>query len=635
MPERSPLPLRAHWPAAALALVAAIVSLWAQHDIFPALSWNRDEAVYLWQVESLRAGHLTSSDGGHPTLFYPFLSGHADGAFFTQYTLGWPLVLLAAEVVTGWVGSALLLGTAVAVVGTYALVMELFADRAVAAVAGAVMIASPILAIQGGVHLGYLFTLGLGTAFGACLLSGIRRRRTGRIVVAGLLVGWIFMTRPYDAILWTLAFVGHAAVVHRAEWRRLVRPIAITAAAAVPLFVATLAYNRRITGDWLGFPITTKDPLDTFGFGDRRLMPRFFVNDFGPRAAVRATTKNLFFLPWFLAGTYVGVVVAAAGLWIRRRSTGVLALVLVGALFPAGYFVFWGIHQMSMFARVSGPVYYIPLYVPLSALIALVLVGLWRRRPPAAVLLGVVLLAATVPASLNRFELNRTLSEGQEAWRSSVAGIEGPALVLIMDTDYLLWSNPFSRNSPTLDDRILYAVAEDPGALDLIAEHPDRRAFLQQPSVPAPVLGPREDPEDLEVQLVPVEVARGEQLVLEVTVTPPVSDDPAVLSLDAEGQAVVRSVPSGRTSVVRLTLGAGGDTALAQRHGTVTLTLSTSTAGSYAPRVSQEIVYRVQGSRIEALLPAARLRNVGVGEIVWEHQLDLPELRLGLRAQGG
>jgi hypothetical protein len=220
MPAPSPADApewRHHWPAAVLAVVAALVALWARHHLFPAYSWNRDEPVYLWHVDLLRSGHLTATDGGYPSLFRPWLSARGDGVLFTQYTLGWPLVLLAAAVATGTAGNALLLGAALAVIGTYAITFELRRDQALATTASALMVASPILAIQGGVYLSYLFTLGLGLLFGAALLSGVRRQRPWRLAGAGLLLGWIFMTRPYDAVLWGLAFGGYLLVIERAR----------------------------------------------------------------------------------------------------------------------------------------------------------------------------------------------------------------------------------------------------------------------------------------------------------------------------------------------------------------------------------------------------------------------------------
>ena len=229
-----------------LAVAAALVALWARHHLFPAYSWNRDEPVYLWHVDTLRAGHLTPTDGGHPSLFQPWLSARGDGVFFTQYTLGWPLVLLAAAVVTGTAGNALLLGAALAVVGIYALGMELWHDRRVATVAGArswwPRPSSPSRAAS---YLSYLFTLGLGLLFGAALLSGIRRQRMGLLLVAGALLGWIFLTRPYDAVLWGVAFGG---IRHR----RATGPVGQPSCAPSPC----AAWRRRHSWPWPS-PTTT------------------------------------------------------------------------------------------------------------------------------------------------------------------------------------------------------------------------------------------------------------------------------------------------------------------------------------------------------------------------------------------
>ncbi len=244
-------------------------------------------------------------------------------------------MLLAAAVLTGSAGNALLLGAAVCVIGVYAIAYELWHDRRVATVGAALMVASPILAIQGGAYLSYLFTLGLGLLFGALLLSGTRLGSTPRVVVAGLLLGWIFMTRPYDAVLWGTAFAGYAAIRDRHRLRDLLRPFLVCGAALLPLVVATLVYNRYVTGKLLEFPITAADPLDSFGFGRKRLMPTFGTVDYGLGKAVRGTAKNAFVLPWFLVGSYVGLLAALVGLWQRREEGTTLALLLMTLVFPA------------------------------------------------------------------------------------------------------------------------------------------------------------------------------------------------------------------------------------------------------------------------------------------------------------
>ncbi len=626
---------RDHWPAIALALLAGVLALWARHHLFPAYSWNRDEPVYLWQVDALRAGHLTSPDGGHPDLFQPWLSARGHGVLFTQYTLGWPLVLFAAAVLTGSAGNALVLGAFLAVIGTYVLGLELLRDRRVSLLAAALMVASPILPIQGGAYLSYLFTLGLGLLFGALLLSGIRLDRPMRLAAAGVLLGWIFLTRPYDAVLWGAAFAVFALIRERSRWMRAVGRLVLCGATALPLVIAALAYNRHVAGGWLRFPISAADPMDTFGFGPKRLMPTFEVVDYDLAKALRATAKNAFVLPWFLAGSYVGLITAGLGLWQRRREQSSIALVLIGAVFPLGYFVFWGNHLSSMAARISGPIYFVPLYPPICLLIASVLVRWWTLRPRLAHVLLAALVVGTIPASVSRFEVNREISRQQVPWRTSVSSIHGRALVVVADTaPYLLYLNPFSSNGPALDDRVLYAADAGPSVLDLIAEQSDRRPYLQQGSVAAQDVGPREHPAHLEVGLTPIEVRRGSVLTLTVRVNPRGRAAPEHLDVTTGGGAST-SVPIRRngsagavTSVITVVPpGSTGGLALVDR-GTISVTL-----GGDVARERIDLAYRVVDGQIEMLLPAATFHNVVLkGVRTWRRTLTLADLHVEVTA---
>ena len=52
-------------------------------------------------------------------------------------------------------------------------------------------------------------------------------------------------------------------------------------------------------------------------------------------------------LPMFLAGSYLGrSLVAAGGAWLRRRDQTTIALLAIGAVFPLGYFFFWGTYDL-------------------------------------------------------------------------------------------------------------------------------------------------------------------------------------------------------------------------------------------------------------------------------------------------
>ncbi|MEQ1788039.1 MAG: hypothetical protein ABL966_13375, partial [Acidimicrobiales bacterium] len=491
-----------------LTIAAFALSLLVQRVVFPGLSWNRDEPVYLWHVEVLRAGQLTTPDGGHPELFQPWLSAARDGTLFSQYTLGWPLVLLLGSVL-GSTDLAVAAGAALAVAGTWLLVHELLRHRATATVAALFMLASPIFAVQAGGHLNYLFTLGLGLLFVTVIRRGVRLDARGPLLVGGALLGWIFLTRPYDALVWGLLAVVPLAVEHRRRLGALVRAGLWAGLTLTPLVVATLLLNRHLTGSATEFPITVADPLDKFGFGDRRLMPGFDKVVYGPRLAVESVTRNSFWLPFFLLGAHLGMVVAAWGAWVARRTRAVPLLIGLGIGFPVAYFAFFGTHISSLTARLSGPIYYVPAYAALCALMAIAVVHAGRRRPAVALALAGTLVAVTVPITVSRLSVNHDLSEANRPWARSVEQIEGRALVVPSPKGYLLFVNPYGDNGADLDGRILYAADSGPELLDLVLEQPDRVPYLQRADLSVVDLLPSEHPRTPEVGLTPMEVLSG------------------------------------------------------------------------------------------------------------------------------
>ena len=532
--------MRRNWEVLALAVAAIVVALAVQHFVYPAFSWNRDEVTYLWQVDGLSAGKVLMTDGGAPQFFWPWLAGHTGTAFFAQYTLGWPLVLLAAQTVFGSPLLSLAFGTALAVLGTYAFTRELTGDRSLALLAGVFMLASPVVVIQSGTYLGYLFSLGLGLLFGTALIAGLRHPSTGLLLVAGALLGWLLLTRPLDAILWAAPFAGYAVVVYWRRWRKLASAAVVVAVSFLPFLAVTLLYNRHISGSFTTFPLTAKDPLDTFGFGFRRLAPGAALFSYSGRAAVESTLDNLRVLPRFLFGGFVGVAAAAVGLWLRRRDRSTLALLFLALAFPFGYFFFWGNLLSTAYSGLSSPVYYIPLYFPLCVLLATVVLTVWRRHRVAAVALCAVLVLVTLASLVPQIRVNHRISAAQEPWRDSATHVRGPALVFVANAgDYLLHLNPYSRNGRNLDGRLLYAVDRGADDIDLMAMHPDRVPYLQVTTDPRwdnPINYHDASPPD--VSLVPLSVLEGNTIDLRVRATNTGGDRVVVAYLEVGGQLV-------------------------------------------------------------------------------------------------
>ncbi len=636
-----------------IVLVAAVVAAVIDAFIYPAFSWNRDEPVYLWQVELLRHGQLTAPDGGFPELLHPWLSAWREGAFFTQYPLGWPVVMLAGSLV-GWPGAALSVAAALATSGVCLLALELRRDRLVANVAGLVFLASPIFAVQSGVYLTYLFTLGLGLWFSWLFLSAVRLGSPARAIGAGVFFGWIICTRTFDAVLWGGVAGLYVAVVEWGSWKRHLRLVVAFLVAMGPFVAIQLLHNRALTGSALSFPISMKDPLDSFGFGFRRLMPSFESEAYGPRRAVVSSAKHAFFLPWFLMGAYLGVIVAAVAAWRKRRERSTWFLIGLVVIFPLGYLPFWGNYISALTVRLSGPIYYVPLFAPLAILIAVAVVGAFRHRPRLGLCLVVILSLITVPLTTGRLGLNREMSRGQMAWRSSVAELDQPAVVVVAATAYLLFLNPYSANAPQNDGHIIYATNTWPSLFRLLDEHPDRQHLLQRATLTVEDLLPSEDPERAEIVLDPIERVKGEAIEVTMVVTPPADEEAVWVHLDVAGELHWRQLTADsvagqpiRASWTLVT--ADSPAALRDRPDAVILdrgelTVSVGTSFGTATRrtrLTPYVGHRLHARTtdgVELLTPSVRFRGRGPEDLRfpdrWDEVLETPELELEFRPVG-
>ncbi len=611
--------VRSWWPVMALGVGAAVVALLARHLLYPAFSWNRDESVYLWQVSGLQHGQFTSTTGGFPGAFHPWLAGIRGHSFFSQYTLGWPLILLAAKVGFGSPDAALALGAVLTVVGTYLLAREITGNDRIAWISGAVMLCSPILVIQSGIFLGYLFTLGLGLLFTTATISGFRTAKKGRLVVAGLLVGWIFMTRPFDAVLWGGAVVGVLAWDHRRQPKVLLTNAIAIGLGFLPLLVATLAYNKHVTGAFGQFPITAADPLDTFGFGHRRIMPTFHPANYTPGQALRSTTKQAVYLPIFFAGSYVLAGLAGWGLWRRRKERGTRVMIALALAFPAGYLFFWGMFVSSPTMPLSGPIYFIPIYAVLAIAGVTEALRWWQERRRVTVWLLVAMVVLTVPIGINRIDVNRRISESQLPWKRSSASVPDNSLVFVWQSgDYLMFLNPYSVNRPSITGPVIYAADQGAANLDVMAAYPRRHAYLQQTSIAPVGQVPDDTPETPRVRLRPIRLVRGSTIGIRTAAKGP-AGGLTFYAYDSGGAAMTPTESTARTTGYRVQVGESsqGTTGLGtQGTGTITIGLGRGSTAAEArdhPVFRQAIRYRVANGEMALMTPIDSFQRVKLG----------------------
>jgi hypothetical protein len=229
-------------------------------------------------------------------------------------------------------------------------------------------------------------------------------------------------------------------------------------------------------------------------------------------------------------------------LWLRRRDRSTIALLLVAVAFPFGYFWFWGNRGSSGFAQFVGPIYFIPVYVPLCVLAATALIALWRHKRVLAVAVCCLAVAGTAPFLVDRVGANARASAAQEPWRNATDRLPGRVLVFVEGSGpYLLKLNPFSSNDADLGGRVLYATDQGAGNIDLIARYPHRRPYIERTSSPALNYELyHSDAPTPKVTVQPLQVVRGAAVTLRVRVRG-AADAMTVVQLRVGSQSVGRT----------------------------------------------------------------------------------------------
>lgn len=470
-----------------LAITAFVLSLVVGNWLFPHLSSNNDEPVYVLQAQLFRHGHVTLSAATHGEFFRPWMSGEQNGHLFLVVQPVLPALLAASDAVFGSMRVALGLIAAGAVIAVYAAVRSLMQDERVAIIAAAFFALSPFVIVQSALFLTYVLAVLLTAVIITLVNRGLERGQRGAHVAAGLVYGVLFFTRPIEALM-LLAALG-IWVVARRETRRSVVPAVLWAAVGVlPTVGLMLLYNRVTTGNALRFPLWAIGGNDSFGFGDRSIVAGAPTVHYGIGQAWHALRTNLRSFPHWMLGGIVTIPLLVWGAvcgWRRHRAASIfLAAIIV--IFPAGYFFYWGNYLIISGREFFGPHYYMALLIPATAFIALGVDDLVRRRRAWLFALVPLLLVGTsveLGAKIHKNERYRNdVNVEVAAVRRTV---HEPALVVLpigADGPYLLHPRGAFADSPDLSDSTLYAVDRLDQNVELFDRFPDRHLFRLQQS---------------------------------------------------------------------------------------------------------------------------------------------------------
>ena len=400
---------RRPWLAvAALALVAALWAVVGSALFVPRLTDNGDEAVYLLQAESFRAGHLFPPAAEPTRAFLPWLSTTNGRHYVTKYTPVFPGFIAASRWMFGSERAALALAAAGAVVACYHLAREILRRRRDAVVAAAFLAGSPLFAIQSVTYLSYLFNAALLMGFAAALLAGVRRRSRPLLALGGLLLGLALFARPFDAVLFAAPLLGWWGWSGRHRVRRLVSDAGWIGLGAVPPLAGMAVYFHLATGSFFRPPFTFVGPSDTLGFGPKRMYAEMPFLDYTPGRALLAFGRLIVLTGFWGFGGLLLIGLAVMGYRSLRGGAG-RWLALVAVTVPLGYLFFWGSFSSSEWGGPwrFGPFYWLPVIIPGSIVAAAGFARLWRWDPVVA------RFVAAGMAALSLFVTVRALGEHQ------------------------------------------------------------------------------------------------------------------------------------------------------------------------------------------------------------------------------
>jgi len=235
---------------------------------FPA---SGDEHSYLLQGQLFAHGRLSIAAPSHPELFQV---DHVvlDAAVRSKYPPGWPALLALGWLASApWIVNPILGGACLALV--HAIARRLYGTDA-ALVATLLLACSPFFALNAASYHVHVSALLCEAAYAYALLRGARTasRDTRWAALAGVPLGCLFLTRPFDAVLAALAL----AVFFRSP-----RFILACVATAAPIGALFLAYDAAQFGSPWTTGYTAFAPVSDALWGPRvtvSLSPRYAVD---------------------------------------------------------------------------------------------------------------------------------------------------------------------------------------------------------------------------------------------------------------------------------------------------------------------------------------------------------------------
>lgn len=389
---------------AAVALAAASMLAWFGFERMPHVE---DELAYLFQARLFAEGLLTApapAEALRAGLDF-YLLDIVDGRWIATPPPGWPAALAVGSYLgVPWLVNPLL--AALSIFLGHAVATRLATPQHGALVV-LLMCCSPWFLGTAGSLMPHSLALFLTLLAWWLLLAAATR--PGPVFVAGLAMGWLFVTRQLEGVL--IGTLTGLWLLARLSPQRRWSPIIAYGAGCIATGSAYLAVNFRLTGDILGAPLgryltrVWSKGANSYGFGADVGPPEGWggldiAHGHSPLEGLLNTLHNLSMLQLELFGAGIGslALVWALLLWGKpTRADAMMAGVILAVI--AALFFYWFSGSFYI-----GPRYWFSAFFPLVFLSASGALALGPRltalgadpQAPRAVLVLVCLISLTV-----------------------------------------------------------------------------------------------------------------------------------------------------------------------------------------------------------------------------------------------
>lgn len=303
------------------------------HFVFQDFPNSADEHAYLFQASLFAEGKLTAPAHPQQEFLSPFYILTSNTKVFSLFPPGWPFILSFCTRlgVQDWVNPIISGCT----IPTLFFMGWMVWGRRTGWIAVFLTAISPFFLFNGASYFSHPSCL-LSIVLSICLLMlWERNAKAVWALLAGMTAAGAFSIREMTAVLaLTVPFLWFMYHSSR-RWRLL----GYFLTGALPVLFLYLYYNQCVTGEWWLVPRFLQSS-ERLGFGDReiRVFDYVEIQHYGLMNGLTNLLRNSqrLFL-WTFPGLPL---LAAWGIWRKRRESGVVVMTISAAMLPIGYLLY-------------------------------------------------------------------------------------------------------------------------------------------------------------------------------------------------------------------------------------------------------------------------------------------------------